>query len=114
MKVESYRFGRIVIDGTAYERDVLVRPGVLDPNWWRKEGHKLQPADIEEVLREDRPEVLVVGTGKYGLMKVAPETKKLLEELGIELVAEHTEGAVETFNSLEGKKRVVGAFHLTC
>ncbi len=113
-RVESYSFGRMVIDGTEYDKDLIIRVGAIIPNWWRKEGHTLHPVDIEEILHEDKPEVLVVGTGKYGFMRVAPETRRLLEQLGIALVAERTEVAVETFNSLVGEKRVVGAFHLTC
>ncbi|MBC7187071.1 MAG: Mth938-like domain-containing protein [Calditrichaeota bacterium] len=114
MRVESYRFGQIVIDGATYDRDLIIRPGGIVPDWWRKEGHKLQPVDIEEVLRSDKPELLIVGTGKYGLMRVLPETVQLLREHGVELVAARTDEAVEKFNAVAGTKRVVAAFHLTC
>lgn len=114
MKIEAYSFGRMVVDGETYDRDLIIRPGGVLADWWRKEGHKLQPTDIEAVLKEDDPAVLVVGTGKYGLMKVLPETVKLLRERGVELVAVRTDAAVERFNALVQGKRVVGAFHLTC
>ncbi|MGQ9561192.1 MAG: Mth938-like domain-containing protein [Candidatus Oleimicrobiaceae bacterium] len=114
MKIEAYSFGRMVVDGKTYDRDLIIRPEGVLANWWRKEGHKLQPTDIEAVLKEDELAVLVVGTGKYGLMKVLPETVKWLQERGVELVAARTDAAVERFNALAQGKRVVGAFHLTC
>jgi len=104
----------MVIEGATYNRDLIIRPAGLLTDWWRKEGHKLQPVDIEAVVSEDQPAVLVVGTGKYGLMKVAPETVKWLQERGVELIAERTDKAVERFNALASNKRVMGAFHLTC
>ncbi len=114
MKIEAYSFGRMVVDGATYDRDLIIRPGGVMPDWWRKDGHKLQPVDIEAIVNEDRPAVLIVGTGKYGLMKVPPETTKWLQDRGVELVAERTDAAVERFNTLAQSKRVVGAFHLTC
>jgi len=112
--VEEYRFGKIVIDGVAYDHDVIIHPGGVRPNWWRKEGHRLHPEDIREVLEEAKPEVLIVGKGKYGLMKIPEETQKYVESLGIELQALNTDEAVRAYNELASKRRTVGAFHLTC
>jgi hypothetical protein len=62
----------------------------------------------------EKPEVLVVGTGCYGLMKVLPETESRLRTEGIRLVAEKNGKAYMTYNDLPRSGRVVGAFHLTC
>jgi len=112
--IEDYSFGRIVIDGKTYRQDVIVFPDRVEPNRWRKEGHSLCLEDLEEVLR-DPPEVLVVGTGYVGLMRVPREVREKLEEMGIRVVVEKTGKAYRTFNKLlsEGR-RVVAALHLTC
>lgn len=114
MRIDSYSFGRMVVEGKEYRADLILDNNDVRPNWWREEGHKLQLEDIREVLDAVKPEVLVVGKGKFGMMRVAPELERFLEERGIELRAANTGRAVQEFNQLAGKKRVVGAFHLTC
>lgn len=114
MQIESYRFGHIVIDGQAYSNDVIIFPDHVMANWWRREGHELHPDDLEEVLAAN-PDVLVVGKGHNGLMQILPQTEALLRERGIEVVAQKTGAATETFNRLQGgDKHVVAALHLTC
>jgi hypothetical protein len=111
--IESYEFGRIVIEGKRYATDVIIYPDHVEDNWWREEGHSLSPVDLWAVVQA-KPEVLVVGTGYSGLMRVLPETEKYLREHGIRLVAERTTGAVRIYNQLCQSTRVVAALHLTC
>ncbi len=109
--IESYEFGKIKIAGKVYTSDVIVFPGRVLSNWWRKEGHKLSVEDLKEII-DFKPEVLIVGTGYYGRMEVPEETKKFLEKNGIELMYAPTQQAVKIFNEITKKK--AGAFHLTC
>ncbi|HFC98539.1 MAG TPA: hypothetical protein ENJ40_08815 [Thermosulfurimonas dismutans] len=112
--IEAYRFGEMVIEGRAYRRDLKIIEGRVHPDWWRKEGHLLQPEDLEDVWAA-RPEILVVGTGASGVMRVDPRVKEKAASLGIELEAYPTSRAVERFNQLQAQgRRVAGAFHLTC
>ncbi len=111
-KINSYSFGFMDVDGTAYTTDLIILPSGVLPNWWRKEGHLLALEDLEVVLKE-RPDVLVVGTGYDGRLRVAQEVKDALERAGIRLVVERTLSAWKTFNELREKKKA-GAFHLTC
>ncbi len=112
--IDSYSFGRIVIGGRSYSADVIVFPDRVIDNWWRKEGHRLYVEDLKEVL-EEKPEVLVVGTGHSGLVKVLAETKNHVESMGIELIIEPTREACETFNDvMRSGRKVVAALHLTC
>ncbi len=114
MEVESYSFGRIVVAGKTYTRDVIIFPDRVLPNWWRKEGHRLCLDDLKEVL-DYGPEVLVIGTGYSGLMKVPDDVRKALEARGIEVIVKKTGEAWKTFNELLKRgKKVVAAFHLTC
>ncbi len=114
MSVDAYAFGRITINGQAFSKDVLVLPrGVLSP-WWRKEGHSLDPEDLDDVLA-DPPETLVIGTGYYGKMDVPEKTLKALRAKGIEPRVARTSQAVEELNRLQRESvRVAAALHLTC
>ena len=114
MKIDQYEFGKIVIDGKTYTSDVIIYPGKVDPSWWRKEGHRLQPVDLEQVVRE-MPDILVVGTGNVGAMDVPRETLSFLRSQGIDVQVAPTEKAVEIFNGLQKENiKIVAALHLTC
>jgi hypothetical protein len=113
-RIDSYRFGQIVIDGLAYTEDVIVFPDRVLGGWWRKAGHLLQLEDLADVF-EASPDVLIVGQGANGRMAIASETKEALEQAGIFLIPGPTEAACQTYNRLRGQaERVVAALHLTC
>jgi hypothetical protein len=112
--IESYRFGRITIDGKDYCRDLIVFPDHIMEDWWREEGHLLKTGDIEEVLAF-RPDVLVIGQGAFGRMRVADQVRRSLKERNIELITDKTDAAKDAFNRVAGEcKKVVAALHLTC
>jgi hypothetical protein len=111
--IESYQFGEIVIDGATYQNDVIILPDGVKPEWWRDKGHVLQPQDLDAVL-DANPEVLVVGQGASGRMRVTRETRKSLDGAGIELIAAPTPDAIETYNQMRGDRNVAAALHLTC
>ena len=111
--IESYDFGRIIINGTRFSRDVVILLNSINGNWWRKEGHLLTVDDVKEIV-DEKPEVLVVGTGYSGLMSIHPQTEQHLRSSGIELIAAKTERACKIYNDLSTTRRVVAALHLTC
>ena len=113
MKIDSYSFGRIVINGKTYTSDVIIYPGRVDALWRRKEGHLLQLADLAEALQA-KPDMLVIGTGYAGVMRVPQETVDRIARQGIEVKVERTSKAVEMLNDLQGAKTVIAALHLTC
>lgn len=111
--IEFYDFGQITIDGKRYTTDIIIFPDHIQDDWWRKEGHRLSIEDLKTVLQA-RPEVLIVGTGYNGYMKVPNEVRDHLKSKEIELIAENTKEAYKTYNRLASTKKVVAAFHLTC
>jgi hypothetical protein len=111
--IDSYQFGLIVVSGKKYTSDVIIFPDRVRDNWWRKTGHQLCLKDIAEVMTEN-PEVLVVGTGDSGLMKVLPEVQQAVKAQGIKLIVEATDEACHTYNQLCHSQRVVAALHITC
>jgi hypothetical protein len=111
--IDSYQFGEIVINGKKYSSDVIIFSDKVIDNWWRKTGHELCPEDIAEISKE-KPEVLIVGCGASGMMKVLPELEKMAKNQGIELIVETTDKACDTYNRLSHSQRLVAALHLTC
>ena len=114
MKIDGYSFGSMTVNGNVYDADLIVFPDNIKPNWWRKNGHALLIEDLGEVI-EHKPQVLIVGTGAHGAMKIPSSTKEVLRANNIELIDLVTGEAYKVFNGYiqEGRK-VVGAFHLTC
>lgn len=112
-QIESYRFGQLVVDGRSHHQDLIILPDRVLGGWWRKEGHALHPEDLEAVF-EAKPDLLVVGQGASGLMEVTSETMRALEAAGIDLVAQSTEEACQTYNRFREQRSVAAALHLTC
>lgn len=114
MHVDSYQFGKIVIDGKTYNSDCIILGDIVRSNWWRKQGHLLAVEDLEAVF-EAKPSTLIVGCGASGLMKVPDKTRVVLQQNEIKLEALDTKGAVERFNQLsQAGENVAAALHLTC
>ena len=113
MHIDSYSFGKIVINNNTYSSDVIVYPDRVDPSWWRKEGHYLNKGDMSAVVMA-KPDIVIIGTGQSGVMEVPESTVHFLESHGITVHIGKTGQAVELFNKQPKDKIVIGAFHLTC
>ena len=114
MHIDSYQFGKIVIDGTSYSSDLIILGDTVQPDWWRKQGHSLSADDLKTILKA-KPSVLVVGCGASGLMDVPDQTRQALKERNIQLEAFDSYKAVQKFNELsEAGVNVAAALHLTC
>jgi hypothetical protein len=111
--INHYRFGQITIDGVKYSRDVIIYPERVQDNWWRELGHSLSIEDLPDVLVSP-PEVLVVGRGSVSRMTVPAATIAELQAAGIEVIAQSTGEACQTYNRLSETRRVAAALHLTC
>ena len=114
MKIESYSFGSIEIDGKVYRSDLKLIGERVVPDWWRGQGHLVELEDVDDLLKADA-EICIFGTGAYGVMRVSKRVKSEFENRGIKVLIEKTKSACNTYNRLlqEGKKLVAG-FHLTC
>ncbi|MFZ7127215.1 MAG: Mth938-like domain-containing protein [Desulfobacterales bacterium] len=115
MRIDEYASGsHIRIAGKTYRQDLKIVNDEVKDDWWRKDGHRLDPRDIEDIL-DARPKALVIGTGYAEGMRVPQTTMSAISALGIRVIAEPTPKAVQTFNRLtKTGDTVAGAFHLTC
>ena len=112
--IESYSFGKVTVNGVTYKDDIKIIKGKVIPDWWRQKGHLVGLDDIVDIL-EFGSEILVIGTGKFGMMKLSSSLIETLSSKGIELIEKKTLGATKIFNKLWSEGRDVSAgFHLTC
>ena len=111
--IDDYRFGKIIINGQLYIKDLIIFPDRILPNWWREHGHSLTMADLNEVITV-KPQVLIIGTGMYGRMKVPKNLLQNLQSLDIEVIAVRTGKACQVYNQQQAETDIIAALHLTC
>ena len=114
MKIESYSFGKMTVPGRTLIRDCQLFHETIVENWRRQQGHFLAMNDLETSLAVTRPRVIVVGTGYFGMMQVAPELIAVMQDRGIRLIVQKTTKAWKTYNEMYDQENVLGVFHLTC
>jgi hypothetical protein len=110
--IDTYSFGSITIDGKNYEHDVIVSASGVK-SWWRATSHNVGINDLDPIL-EEKPKLVIFGTGASGIMKVPSESSDYLGKEGIKVVIKKTADAVREYNLRQSEPGVVGAFHLTC
>lgn len=112
VKFEWTVFGSVTVGNKKFHHDVYVDPdGNIAP---REGGHKVSADEISTVLKSN-PEVVVIGTGQFGCVKLLEEAARVAEANGVRVVKERTPVAIEKFNELvdEGK-RIAAIVHVTC
>ncbi|MFZ5365894.1 MAG: MTH938/NDUFAF3 family protein [Patescibacteria group bacterium] len=119
VKIDSCGWGNIVVNGRQYHEVLIVREKVepRDDERLEKElgtDHLIGGWE-QELLMRGNPEVIIIGTGQAGVLKVLEEVKEKLVNSGAEIKILLTPQAVSEFNRLasEGKK-VNALIHTTC
>ena len=110
--IDSTKFGEVTVDGKTYYSDVRA--------WWdgkveMREGSRTFGMNEFITLLRKKPEMVVLGTGHPGSLKVLPEVGQAAEDQGVEIFAETSSKAIEMFNAfVADKKKVVAVIHVTC
>lgn len=112
VNIDSTKFGEITINGKPYDSDMTVYwDGKLS---YRSKEHILEIGEFTKILRAE-PEIVVIGTGQSGSVKLTPEVVQWAKNKHIDLYMEKTTKAVDIFNAFANQgKKVVGVFHVTC
>jgi hypothetical protein len=114
VKINSTKFGSITIDGRVYDRDdnyIVSWDGKII-GLHTAERHLFGKAELEIILKNN-PEVIVIGTGDSGLLRVSEEVRSICQQKGIELMEIISREAIIKFNE-NLDKRVVAFIHVTC
>lgn len=118
-RVVGLGWGRIEVEGRpAPYKDAKLWPGGSRGWDWNETGTShtpgVQVADVEELLAHGARAV-VIGRGMHGRLEVPPGTRAELERRGVEVHADLTPAAVDTYHRLRDSTLEVGAlFHTTC
>jgi len=111
-QIRSTKFGEITIGKKTYYSDVVV--------WWdgkvdlKTKKHILTIDDFIGIF-EKNPEIIVIGTGQEGGIKIAPEVEEVASDKKIKIFVETTPKAADIFNAfVKTGKKVVAIMHTTC
>ena len=112
MEINKTSFGQIIIDLRKYDYDVWIFPD--DTVKRRTSDHEFTREEFE-LMAQKSPEIIVIGTGQSGLVKVLDETKNAARDKKIRLMIGKTPDIVKVFNDLKKeKKRIAAVVHVTC
>jgi hypothetical protein len=115
MKFEDFTFGRIRVDGTVYDHDLVVDHGKVrkrkkQPSKKYRESFGHTPLSIEEKIPWNCSQ-LVIGTG-MGALPVMNDVKREARKRGVELLILPTGKAIQILN--EQPKNTNAILHVTC
>jgi hypothetical protein len=119
--INSFKWGRFVINGTVHSadgmgvgKDICILDGEIFP-WKARKGHRLEKKMVDFLSAADI-QILVIGNGVNGALKVPDKTRKAIQKMGIpELIIEKTPEACKIYNRLVSQgKQVAFLAHGTC
>ena len=116
--IDRTMFGSIAIEGQKYDRDLIIRLG----GKIKKRKKKLSKAvygtshtislDEARYVHEEGAELLIVGTGQYGLVELSDEAAGYFEKKDCDVKLLPTKEAILAWNEARGA--TIGLFHVTC
>lgn len=119
--IERFEWGRFTIDGQVHSmdgegvgKDIFLLGRDVHP-WKTRKGHRLEPKMVPGILA-GKVEVLVIGNGVNGALKVPKQTRKTILAAGVaQLIVKPTPEACALYNQLvrQGKQAALLA-HGTC
>lgn len=116
--IDKTKFGSITIDGKTYEHDVILRLSGQIKKRKKKLSKRLYgtshiiSAEEAAHLYEPGCQLLIIGTGQYGSVRLSEEAEQFFTEQGCEVILQPTPEAITTYN--QTKRKRVGMFHVTC
>jgi hypothetical protein len=118
MHIDRSEFGNITIDGKTYDHDVTIdlsghvnkRHKKLSKEVYGT-SHVISEAEAESVF-EKGSDLLVIGTGQEGNVRLSPEAEAYFEKKGCKVLLQPTQEAIKSFNRAHGKR--IALMHVTC
>ena len=115
MRFEKFSFGRIRVNGTVYDHDLVIDQGKIrkrkkQPSKKYRESFGHTPLSVDEKIPWNCCR-LVIGTG-MGALPVMNEVKQEARNRGVELLIFPTEKAMEILN--DQPKNTNAILHVTC
>lgn len=117
MDFEYPSFGKIVVDGTTYDHDLVIREGAVTkrdkgPSRALKSEYGHTPLSADEAIPWSRPR-LVIGSGYSGRLPILSEIEEEAVKRGVDVVVMPTADAVGLLNDTDPSE-VNAILHVTC
>jgi len=118
MSIDATEFGSITIDGKTYDHDVIIRlSGKIERRRKRLSKEKYGTSHViskEEAkfVFEDGCDLLVVGTGQQGNVRLSSEAEAYFDKKGCRVLLEPTPDAIGAFSQSAANK--IALMHVTC
>jgi glucokinase len=116
-RIAHASFGEITVDGTTYTQDVYITPhGSVEKRKKKhaedsEAAHSVGPKELEKIC-QGGVEVLFVGTGHAGALRLAEPSDRYLRHRSIECRAAPTPALIDAYN--KSKQRKAALIHVTC
>lgn len=110
MIINSTSFGSITVDNKTYNHDIWI---FTDKTIQKRDRNHEFTLEEFNIITKDAPEVLIIGTGQYGVVKINEEVIKAAKEKNIQLIYDKTPIIIKEFNKIKDK-RIAAVFHTTC
>jgi hypothetical protein len=117
MKARLVRFGEVEVDGTRYERDIVIADGRVTRRHKRASkpyrdlfGHT--PLSLDEAIPWGHAR-LVVGTGAEGRLPIMEDVRREARDRGVELIELPTAEACRLL-AAEEVDDLAAILHVTC
>lgn len=113
MQIEEFKFGSFRIDGMTYLSDIKI----IDKRikyWAGRTRYDIELSQLKDLL-VPMPELVIIGTGAAGLMKVPIDVKMFFMNNRIPIIIEKTDAACKEFNkAMKAGKKVHALLVSTC
>lgn len=118
MHIDHSEFGSITINGKIYDHDVTIdlsghvrkRHKRLSKELYGT-SHIVSEAEAEDIFEKDS-DLLIVGTGQEGNVRLSPEAETFFEKKGCKVLLQPTQEAIKSYNRTRGHK--IALMHVTC
>lgn len=113
MHIDEFKFSSFRIDGRTYLSDIKIINNAIK-YWVGREKHELNLANVRDLLTPV-PDMVIIGTGAAGLVKVPMDVKMFFMQNRIPVIVEKTDTACKEFNkAVENNKKVHALLISTC
>lgn len=111
VKINSFHFGSLTVNNKTYDNDMTIHwDGEMNP---RESDHTFSKGELIDLLLKE-PEIIVIGTGTAGCVKIEKAAENFAKMKNVELIVKKTPEAIEEFNKLSKDKKVIAVMHVTC